>query len=429
MQDISDPAIEVPATDHLAWFRDARFGLFMHWGSYTIKGFEASWPLVYGDISYTEYDALADQFNPQRYDPAAWAALAKAAGVRYAVLTSKHHDGYALYDTHLNDYSAPQRAAGRDLLTPYVEAFRAAGIKVGFYFSLCDWHHPDYPAQNTAGGEFSNRPAAALPPGVPTNIAADPARWERYLEFMHGQVRELCTRFGTIDLLWFDGHWEHTPEEWRARKLVEMIRSLQPAIVINDRLADRMLGDYATPEQNVPVQAPDRMWETCMTINETWAYNPRDRAFKSSAEIIATLIETTSKGGNLLFNVGPSANGEILPEFGSRLGVIGAWLARNGEAIYGAGPGLPAGAYYGPSTGKQDAIYLHVLGQPAEGAIRVRGMARRVERATVLGTGAPLEFDQHGGHLEGGLLRLTLPSMYLEPLATVIKLHLAPAGH
>jgi alpha-L-fucosidase len=428
MHALNDPATETPPADHLAWFRDARFGLFMHWGSYAIKGFEASWPLVFGDISYAEYEALAGRFNPQRYDPVAWAALAKAAGVRYAVLTSKHHDGYALYDTQLSDYSAPRSAAGRDLLAPYVEAFRAAGIKVGFYFSLCDWHHPDYPVKNAETGMFSERPPGALPPGVPASIVAEPARWERYLAFMHGQVRELCTRFGKIDLLWFDGQWEHTAEEWRAGELVRMIRELQPEIVINDRLADRMLGDYATPEQNVPVEAPDRMWETCMTINETWAYNPRDRAFKSSAEIIATLAETTSKGGNLLLNVGPSADGEILPEFSSRLEVIGAWLARNGESIYGAGPGLLPGAYYGPSTGKQDAIYLHVLGQPAEGAIRVRGLGRRVVRASVLGTGALLEFDQHGGNLEAGLLRLFLPRANLEPLVTVIKLQLAPAG-
>ena len=424
------PDAESQGADHLAWFRDARYGLFIHWGPYTVKGFEASWPLVFGDISYADYAALATQFNPQRYDPVAWATLARTAGVRYAVLTSKHHDGYAMYDTQLETYSAPHSAAGRDLLTPYVEAFRDAGIKVGFYFSLCDWHHPDYPATSTslqAIPQFG-RPAPALPPDGYTDIAADPDRWERYITFMHGQVRELCTRFGKIDLLWFDGQWEHTAEEWRARELVAMIRELQPEIVINDRLADRMLGDYATPEQNVPVTAPDRVWETCMTINETWAYNPRDRAFKSSAEILATLLETTAKGGNLLLNVGPTADGEILPEFSSRLEVVGAWLDRNGEAIYGAGPGLPPGAYYGPSTGKPDAHYLFVLGQPAEGAVRVRGLERRVVRASVLGTGAPLQFDQHGGFLEGGLLRLTLPSAYLEPLATVIKLEFAPAG-
>lgn len=407
--------------DRLAWFRDARFGLFLHWGSYALKGFEASWPLVRGEISYADYDALADRFDPQKYDPVVWAGLAKAAGMRYAVLTTKHHDGFALYDTQLSDYSAPRRAAGRDLVTPYVEAFRAAGLRVGFYFSLCDWHHPDYPVATSDPRAISVRPAQAVPPGAPESIASDPERWERYLAFMHGQVRELCTRFGKIDLLWFDGHWEHTAEEWRARELVQMIRELQPEIVINDRLADPELGDYATPEQFVPVLSPDRPWETCMTINETWGYNPRDRAYKSTAELIATLAETTAKGGNFLLNIGPTADGEIAPEFASRMQLIAAWMERNREAIDGAGPGLPPGAYYGPSTAKPDAIYLHVLGSPADGVVRVRGLGRRATRVTVLSTGWPLEFDQHGGHLEQGMLRIGLPPSCLEPLNTVIK--------
>ncbi|HEV2127533.1 MAG TPA: alpha-L-fucosidase, partial [Thermomicrobiales bacterium] len=167
-------------------FRDDRIGMFIHWGSYSTKGFEASWPLVRGEISYDEYEAMADRFNPQRYGPAEWAELAKAAGMRYAILTTKHHDGFALYDTQLSDYSAPNRAAGRDLIRPYVEAFRAAGIQVGFYFSLCDWHHPDYPSQLSDPRPERSRSPQALPPGVPESIAADPARWDSYIEFMHG---------------------------------------------------------------------------------------------------------------------------------------------------------------------------------------------------------------------------------------------------
>ena len=405
--------------DRLDWFRDARFGMFIHWGSYAVRGFEASWPLVRGMISYGEYDALADRFNPQHYDPAAWAALAKAAGMRYAVLTTKHHDGFALYDTKLSDYSAPKRAAGRDLVAPYVEAFRNAGIKVGFYFSLCDWHHPDYPVELSDSRRLG-RPPQAIPPGAPLSIAAAPERWERYLEFMHGQVQEVLTMFQP-DLLWFDGQWEHTAEEWRAADLVRMIREVQPDIVLNDRLADRSLGDYSTPEQFVPVASPDRPWETCMTINETWGYNPTDRAYKSSDELLATLAEVTSKGGNFLLNVGPTADGEIPAEFASRLRVIASWMEQNGESIHGAGPGLPLGAYYGPSTGKSDAIYLHVTAYPNGGQIRVRGLSRRTKNVTVLSTGQPLEFDQHGGHLEQGLLRITLPGAALDPFMTVLK--------
>lgn len=415
------------STDHLDWLRDARFGLFIHWGSYAVKGFEASWPLVHGDITFDEYEALADRFDPRLYDPQAWARMAVDAGVRYAVLTTKHHDGFALWDTQLSDYSAPRRKAGRDLITPYVEAFRAAGIRVGFYFSLCDWHHPDYPVTGVMDPRLA-RPRHAWPPDAPTSIVDAPERWERYLSFMHGQVRELCTSFGTIDLLWFDGHWEHTSEEWRDRDLVNMIRELQPGIVINDRLGDPSLGDYGTPEQNVPVQAPERMWESCMTINETWAYNPLDRAFKSSSELVATLAETTSKGGNLLLNVGPTADGQIVPEFASRLQVIGNWLEHNGESIYGAAAGLPLGAYYGPSTGTAHACYLHVLGYPNDGVVRVRGMQRAVAEASLLASGQPLAYEQHRGHLENGLLRIALPGAGLDGLDTVIKLRLEPPG-
>ncbi len=407
-----------------AWFEADRFGLFLHWGSYSVRGLEASWPLVWGDIDYAGYEALAERFNPQHYEPAAWATLAKAAGMRYAVLTAKHHDGLALFDTQLSDYSAPRRAAGRDLVLPYVEAFRAAGLKVGFYFSLADWHHPDYPAATRSPWPRHVRPAAALPPGVPASLDTDPARWQRYLQFMHGQVRELCSNYGQIDLLWFDGQWEHTAADWRAEALVNMIRTLQPGIVINNRLGmeTAALGDYETPEQTVPVAGLDRPWEACLTLNETWGYNPQDRAYKSSTELIGTLVEAVSKGGNLLLNVGPNADGEIDSAFASRLRVIGQWLDGNGEAIYGAGAGLPPGAYYGPSTATPEALYLHVVGYPADGVLRVRGLERRAAHLSVLAKGELLACDQHGGLLEQGLLRIMLPPHYREVANVVVKI-------
>jgi alpha-L-fucosidase len=236
-------------------------------------------------------------------------------------------------------------------------------------------------------------------------------------------VRELCTHYGSTGLLWFDGQWEHTAEEWRSAELVQMVRQLQPGIVINNRLAldNPNLGDYDTPESVVPVAPPARSWETCLTINETWGYNPKDRAYKSGLELIQTLAEVVSKGGNLLLNVGPTAEGEIPVEFGSRLRVVGDWLARNGESIYGAGPGLAPGAYYGPCTGTPAALYLHVVGHPADGVIRVRGLERRATQVTLLANGAPLEFDQHGGVLEQGLLRIGLPGRSGDALTPVIK--------
>ncbi|HEY7031997.1 MAG TPA: alpha-L-fucosidase [Thermomicrobiales bacterium] len=415
--------------DRATKFREARFGLFIHWGTYSVAGFEASWPLVRGTIGWDDYHALADRFNPAAYDPVAWAALAKATGVRYAVLTSKHHDGFAMFDTKLSDYSSVQRAAGRDLVRGYVDAFRAAGILVGFYFSLSDWHHPDYPIEIVEPQQRHWRPPSGQTPNAPRSIASDPARWERYLAFTHGQVRELCENYGEIDLFWFDGDWEHTAAEWRSAELVAMIRALQPGAIVNNRLGgfgsfDPGLGDYGTPELFVPVDPPETPWETCLTINETWAYNPHDRAYKSSRELVTTLAEVASKGGNLLLNVGPTPEGTIPPEFSSRLRTIGHWLEGNREAIFAQGWGLAPGAFYGgPTTGSDAAVYLHVLGRPGGEEVIVRGLGRRrVVAASILATGAPLEFDQHRGELEQGVLRVRLPDAYHDPLMTVVKL-------
>jgi alpha-L-fucosidase len=412
----------------IASFRDDHFGMFIHWGPYSTRGIEASWPLFRGTVPWAEYEAMADVFDPQGYDPVQWATLAKDAGARYMVLTTKHHDGYALWNTQLSDYSSVHRKAGRDLVTPYVEACRAAGLKVGFYFSLCDWHHPDYPFE-LSNDRRHRRAESSYTPGSPRTIAEDPARWERYLAFMHGQVRELLTNFGQINLLWFDGHWEHTPEEWKTAELEAMIHELQPGCVINNRIGSDEYADYVTPEQHVPVTPPDYAWETCLTINETWAYNGADRAYKSSIELIASLAEITSKGGNLLLNVGPTPEGTIPPEFASRWQVIAEWMAKNGESILDAGPGLAPGQFYGPSTGANDgsAIYLFLLGPVNGDVVRVRGMDRKVVGASILasGSGQPLEMDHHGGHLEGGLLRVTVPSQAIDPTITVVKLHLA----
>ncbi|MEJ7901124.1 MAG: alpha-L-fucosidase [Thermomicrobiales bacterium] len=408
-------------------FRDARFGMFIHWGPYSLRGVEASWPLVHGTIPWDEYEDLANDFNPTRYDPAEWAALAKRAGVRYAILTSKHHDGYALFDTRLDRYAAPHMAAGRDLIRPFVEAFRDAGILVGFYFSLCDWHHPDYPANSIVDDLRLLRPARGLTPGAPDSIAGDPGRWQRYVDFMHGQVRELCTNYGEIDLLWFDGQWEHTAEEWQSERLVAMIRELQPGCILNNRLEghgqlEPGFGDYGTPEQFVPAEPLAWPWETSMTINETWAYNPRDRAYKSSRELIATLAEVASKGGNFLLNIGPNAQGQLPPELASRFEVIGEWMEANAESIFTNGHGLKPGAFYGPTTASEAAVYLHVLGRPGGDQLQVRGTDGRVIRdASILATGRKLEFDQHQGFLEQGALRIGLPESLLDPYDTDVK--------
>ena len=415
-----------------AWFREARYGAMIHFGTYALTGWEAAWSLQWGAISYRDYESLADRFNPQKYDPRAWAQLMIKAGIKYVVFTAKHHDGFALWDTQLSDYSAPKRAAQRDLVRPYVEAFRDAGLRVGLYLTLPDWHHPDYPVGIINPLPRRVRPASALPPNVPASIESAPERWDRYIAFLHGQVRELLTMFGAIDLFWFDGHWEHTAEEWRARDLVAMMRELQPGIVINDRLGEPGIGDYGTTEQFIPIEPLQGDWETCMTVNETWSYSPTDMAFKPCAELIATLADVVARGGNLLLGIGATADGEIPPEFSSRLRVVGKWLERNGESIYGAGRGLPLGACHYPTTARDNAIYIHVLGRPAGDVVRVLALDRLVRDARILATGEPLALDPDRAHPRDVIrnpphvspLRIHLPAQLLDPYDTVIKLEL-----
>jgi len=415
------------------WFKEARFGLMMHWGLYSVIGIEASWPLVHGEISYADYAALTAGFNPTHYDPAAWAALATEAGARYVVLTTKHHDGFALWETKLSDFSAPHTPAGRDLIRPYVEAVRAAGLKVGLYFSLPDWHTADYPVTPTPLG---TRPEKAQPPDAYTSIAADPARWERYLTFMRGQLEELLTQYGQIDLLWFDGGWEHTIEEWRGYELVEQIRAWQPHIIINDRLnpspqgvattLDHGLSDYVQCEMALPAPQTEEAWERAISISDGWSYKPADYNYKSSATIIRYLVDGVSENGTLLLDFGPMADGRVQGEFTSRLRVVGEWLQRNGGSIYGAGRGLPQTSYGGPSTRNGEMLYLHVFGSPAQGAVEVRDLTERVLEATVLGSGRPLEWEQQINPYFGTHLRVHLPAAYLDPYDTVIALRLAP---
>src|SRR5574341_1121093 len=312
-----------------SWFDAARFGMFVHWGHSSQRGCELSWPLVggnpalpmCGNVPVNEYHSTAATFNPRSFDARELARLAKRAGMDYAVLTAKHHDGYAMFHTRLSDFSVEYSRSGRDLVREFVEAGRAEGLRVGLYYSLSDWHHPDYPPFTEA-----DKPYTAMRWPRPS-----PEQWERYISFMHGQVRELLTGYGPIDLLWFDGGWERQPDQWRGKELVDMIRALQPQTVINDRLPG--FGDYETPEQFVPAQPPERPWEVCLTMNESWGYNPTDGHYKSSLDIIQTLCEIAGRGGRLLLNVSPTGDGRLPPEQAERLEDVARWMTANGEAI------------------------------------------------------------------------------------------------
>ena len=411
----------------LDWFTDARFGLFVHWDHASQQGIEIGWPMVggvfairAGEVSVEQYHSSAATFDPQAWDAPALARLAKECGVRYAVLTTKHHSGYAMWHTKLSDWSIEHSPFGRDVVREFADAMRAERIRVGFYFSLSDWHHPDYPAFTEEMKPYQ------FPQGPPP---PDPETWERYLRFMYGQITELLTGYGKVDLIWFDGGWERRASQWRTDELQAMIRELQPGIIINDRLPRG--GDYATPEQFVPLAPPDGPWETCMTMNESWSWNPDDTALKSPRSLVHTLIEVAGRGGNLLLNISPKGDGSIPTEQVERLRHVGAWLARNGESIYGTTPGLEPWQVYGPSTRRGDRVYVHLLARPYE-TVTVRGIpVERVAGVCELSSGRSLAFTKRTSIIDrlagdpDGEITITVPADVVDDDATVLAIDLS----
>lgn len=374
------------------WFSDAKLGIFIHYGVYAVDGWAESWSFYTGEVTHEQYMKQLDRFTASHYDPTAWAELFARVGAKYAVLTTKHHDGVALWDTgHRNLDVVRNTPAGRDLVTGFVDALRERDLKVGLYYSHSDWNHPDYPSvRHVRPGE---------PPSSFSHAELgkeDPAAWERYLAYRDGQVGELVERFRP-DLLWFDGEWERTEEQWRMRELAELILAGNPDAILNARMLSH--GDYATPEQGVPLQAPDGPWELCLTINDSWSYRPTDHDYKSVRQLVRYFTETIGMGGNLLLDVGPVEDGTIPAEQVERLEGLGAWISRHADAVYGTVAGLPPGHYYGPSTLSADrrTLYLTCFDVPRE-VVSIRGLRNSVRRVTVLGTGAEL-----GYHITGGL--------------------------
>jgi alpha-L-fucosidase len=412
------------------WFDGARFGMFVHWGHSSQQGVELSWPLVGGisilpactSVAVDAYHATAATFDPRAWDPRDVARRAKRAGMQYVVFTTKHHDGFAMWPTRTSEFSIARTPHGRDVVGPLVAAVRAEGLRVGLYFSLIDWHHPDYPAFTEADKPYV----------LGAHRRPDAVAWRRFTDVMLAQVRELLTDYAPVDCLWFDGGWERTPEEWRATELEAMIRTLAPGILINDRLPG-VAGDYDTPEQFVPAEPPGRPWETAMTINESWGWNRTDRAFKSTRRLVHTLCEVAGRGGNLLLDVAPMGDGRLQPELVERLDGVTRWMARHAEAILGTTPGLAPWQFYGPSTRRGDRVYLHCLMQPYD-AITVRGVpVRRVRRIVELGSGTELAHrarttlvDQLFNADPVGELTIDVPERLVDPDATVVAIDFAP---
>ncbi|MBE9469142.1 MAG: alpha-L-fucosidase [Bacteroidetes bacterium] len=373
------------------WWQQARFGMFIHFGAYAVPA-SGEWYKSNKKMTTEEYQKYVDAFNPYLYDAKEWAKLAKEAGMKYAVLTAKHHDGYCLFDSKLTDYKITTNMPGRDLVREYVDAFRAEGLKVGLYYSVIDWHHEDYP-----------------------NVGNHPQRedeeykklkfdWDNYLKYMHGQIEELVTNYGKIDIMWFDYSFgEYKGEKWKARELIEMVRKNQPDIILNNRLAgdggssifdaEYPLGDFNTPEQQLP-EAPLKdeygnliPWETCLTLNNSWGYNANDNDWKSAELVVHSLVNCVSKGGNLLLNVGPNAKG-LIPEPSVKiLKEVGKWMCKNGESIYDCGIAELPKADFGLYTQNDNMLYAHWM-YPKVGGINIKGYAEKTEQVIMLFDGS-----------------------------------------
>ncbi|NNE36617.1 MAG: alpha-L-fucosidase, partial [Rhodothermales bacterium] len=323
-------------SERLSWFQDARLGIFIHWGIYAVDGIDESWSFFNRYVSYEDYMEQLDGFTAEHYDPADWARLIKASGARYAVLTSKHHDGVALWATEESDLSVVEKTpARRDLIAPFVQAMRDADLKVGLYFSHIDWSHRDYNVFRRDEYRYTD----------------DPERWARYLDFHRDQIKELATLFEP-DMFWFDGDWEHNAEEWKAAALRDSMLAWNPQVILNSRLSG--YGDYLTPEQGLPITRPKGVWELCMTMNDSWGYQGHDRNYKTAYQIIRIFADVLGMGGNLLLDIGPKADGTIPDEQLGILESLGRWTRKHEEAIYGTTTGLPPGHFYGPTTLSKD---------------------------------------------------------------------------
>ena len=385
------------------WFRQARFGMFIHFGLYAIPG-RGEWIRSNEQMTIEDYQPYFDAFNPSEFDAKVWAKAAKEAGMKYVVLTAKHHDGFCLFDSEYTDYKITNTPFGRDLVREFVEAVRAEGLRVGLYFSLLDWYHPDYP-------KYADRHHP-----MRGNIAYKDEQidFDRYLEFMHHQVEEIVTKYGKLDILWFDfSYAEMFGEKWKASDLIELVRKHQPDVVVDNRLETSgegfgsiaseeiqlYSGDFVSPEQIVPhegirnVKGELLPWELCLTMNNHWAYNPSDKLYKSPKVLIRKLVECVSKGGNMILNVGPTAKGNFPKESIEILHGIGEWMKKNSESIYRGGfvdlP-KPEWGYY-TKDGKN--LYAHVFEQPI-GPIALTGISReQIQRMSFVHDGSEVRIS------------------------------------
>ncbi len=404
---------EADSLHKMEWFADAKLGIFIHWGLYSVNGIDESWSFFNEYISHEDYLKQVSGFGAEKYDPKAWAKLIKASGAQYTVITSKHHDGFALWDTDYGNLNAVEHAkVGKDVLTPFVKAARKEKLKLGIYFSLPDWSSDLYTHFTTNKMRYK--------------IEGEPERWNKFLNYYQNQLGELQTNYDP-DLWWFDGDWEHNAEEWEAEKVREKLLTANSKAIINARLAGH--GDYATPEQGVPLFKPaSAVWELCMTMNDSWGFQFNDNNYKTPNQIIRIFTDCLRMGGNLLLDIGPKADGTIPSEQVKILEELGRWTKKHEEAIYGSQGGIPTDYYYGPSTLSKDkkTLYLFVEHKPNEPII-VRGLKNKVNRIRVVGNGTKLTQRIHNKpywSAKPGILYIDVPTEVLDEQVTVVALQL-----
>ncbi|MDD7303357.1 MAG: alpha-L-fucosidase [Bacteroidaceae bacterium] len=394
----------------MEWFGKAKLGIFIHWGIYAVRGVPESWSFYNDYLPYEEYMKQQSGFKAEKYRPEEWVKLIKESGAKYAVITAKHHDGFALWDTKAGQLSAKKSAAAkRDLLTPFTDEVRRQGLRLGLYYSLLDWSRDDYPNKTKTTKRY--------------DIKDDPARWQSFCSFNFAQLKELNNAYKP-DLFWFDGDWEQSAEDWNSKGIVDLLRTPNPEVIINSRIQG--YGDYATPEQGVPVVRPkEKYWELCYTMNDSWGYQPTDTNYKSTQMLLRSFVDCLSMGGNMLLDIGPKADGTIPPQQVEILKAFGRWTSKHKEAIYETRAGIPAEHFHGGYTTlnrEGNILYLYLPNRP-NGPVELKGIANGVHRAWVVGNGSMLNhkvYNKLYWSSVPGIVYIDVPEECLDEQITVI---------
>lgn len=404
------------------WFQDNKYGLFIHWGIYSVMAGGgdygiAEWIMNEKEIPITAYEKLATFFNPVEFDANEWVSIAKKAGMRYITITTKHHDGFAMYHSQVSDYNIVDRTPfGRDIIKELKDACDREGIKLFFYYSQLDWHHPDYYPRGRTGGDYTGRPNSG--------------EWRNYIDYMKDQLTELLTNYGEIGGIWFDGQWDKYEENWYLDEIYSHIHSIQPGALIgsNHHLDPYPGEDFQMFERDLPGEntmgysqtneISELPLEMCETMNGSWGYNIKDRNFKSSDELLRTLIRAAGYGSNFLLNTGPMPNGQLQPENVDTLMVMSNWLNKYGETIYGTRKGPIEPQPWGVTTTKDDLIYLHLLDYDRE-ILTIPHPGNEIESIFLFNGQIPLDYTSNEQEIE-----IIIPFEYQKPLETILVFNL-----